>query len=103
MVIIFWGLALLFYGVGDYLTTVIAVQYEDIEESMPVVRMLLGPNPSLLGFAFVKIIVLGGFYGGFVLLSGNSYRWMIPVAITAVGIFAVANNSYVYIRTQRGT
>lgn len=87
-----WLLAVLLYGLGDGLTTWVGVRRTDVEEGMPFVRRLLGANPGLAGLFLVKLVGLGALYGGYVLLSSNPFRDIIPVGLTIWGVFAVASN-----------
>jgi hypothetical protein len=87
-----WGLAILFYGVGDTILTFVAVQYENIEEASLVTRRLLGANPTLKGLLILKIAAFSVFIGGYILFQGNQYRDLVPIALVALGIYAVYNN-----------
>lgn len=87
-----WGLAILFYGVGDTILTLAAVQYENIEEASPVTRGLLGTNPTLMGLLILKTAGFSVFIVGYILLRQNQYRDLIPIALTVHGIYAVYNN-----------
>lgn len=87
-----WGLAILFYGIGDVVLTFAAVQYENIEEASPVTRGLLGPNPTLIGLVIIKIVTFSVLVGGYILLQGNQYRDLVPICLVVLGIYAVYNN-----------
>lgn len=90
-----WLLAFGFYVLGDTLITRIGVTREtNIEERMPVTRLLLGPNPSVVGLVSVKA---GAFllFGLVIYLSGgyfSPHRDLIPVGIFGLGLYAVLHN-----------
>jgi len=87
-----WGLAILFYGVGDIISTFVAVQFENIEEASPVTRRLLGANPTLTGLVTLKVAAFSAFSGSYILLQGNQYRDLVPMALIILGMYAVYNN-----------
>jgi hypothetical protein len=96
-----WLLGTLFYGVGDYVTTTIATRYEGNEEGMPITRAVLGSEPSPLSFVLFKGVALGGLYLGYVAMSGNRHRWIVPASLVVLGIYATANNSYWILKGRR--
>lgn len=96
-----WGLAVLFYGIGDAVFTFLGVQYENIEEASPVTRRLLGANPTIYGLLTLKIVSLVFLYSGYVLIEGNQYRDIVPVGLAVVGLYAVVNNGRAIIIENR--
>jgi len=87
-----WLLALLFYGAGDYITTVVAVRRADIVEANPAIRLLLSEQPSPIGFAVVKSTALLICFLGFLSIYESAIAIGIPVMITMLGVLVTAVN-----------
>ncbi|MDY6764294.1 MAG: hypothetical protein SV377_01185 [Halobacteria archaeon] len=93
--IIAWAIAVVFYGIGDVVSTVIATRYESLEESMGVPRRVLGPKPSLSGLIILKLFTFALVYGMYItVLSENQYRDWAPIALGLIGLYATTNNFY---------
>lgn len=87
-----WLLALLTYGVGDYLTTVVAVRRYAVVEANPLVRRLLSSEPGPVGFAVLKLATLAVCFAGFLAIADSPLAIGIPIAITVLGIVVTAIN-----------
>ncbi|XVH32929.1 DUF5658 family protein [Haloferacaceae archaeon DSL9] len=87
-----WVAALLFYGVGDYVTTVVAVRVDGIVEANPVVTLLLSERPSPLGFAALKLAALSICFFGFYSISGTALAIFIPITIALLGAVVTVSN-----------
>ncbi|MGM0605900.1 MAG: DUF5658 family protein [Halobacteriota archaeon] len=87
-----WVLALLLYGVGDYVTTVLAVRHREVIEANPAVRVLLSERPTPAGFAALKLTALGICFLGFLAVYDSAVAIGIPVGIAVLGgLVTVAN------------
>jgi hypothetical protein len=100
--ILAWSLAVLFYGLGDAALTYIGIQFENIEESVPVTRRLVGRNPSIAALTSLKVVSLGFFFIAYTIMEGNRYRDLIPIALFVLGVYAVIMNSHVIRKEMRG-
>jgi hypothetical protein len=89
---VWWIGVVLLYGIGDVVTTGAATRYPELEEGMVITRKLLGRNPSVVGLVLLKSLAIPLLYLGYSVLDGNPYRVIVPVAITALGAYAVLNN-----------
>ncbi|RQH01265.1 hypothetical protein [Natrarchaeobius oligotrophus] len=87
-----WALAVLSYGIGDLVTTVVGLRYDELEEAHSGARAVLGDPPSAVRFGLFKLVLFGCFSAGYVLLEGTRLRLAIPAGISAVGLYAVATN-----------
>ena len=87
-----WLLALLFYGAGDYITTVVAVRRADIVEANPAIRLLLSEQPSPIAFAVVKSTALLICFLGFLSIYESTIAIGIPVMVTMLGVVVTAVN-----------
>ncbi|GAB3669088.1 hypothetical protein [Halopiger thermotolerans] len=87
-----WLLAVLVYGVGDLVTTVVGTRTDGIVEGQPLTRAIFGERPSALRFGLFKVGVLLAFYGGSLLLPDDRFRALVPAAILGVGIGVVVHN-----------
>lgn len=90
--ILAWLFAVALFGVGDLATTTIGVNRAGLEERNPVLRRLLGPEPSLAGLGLVKIALFGIAYGGYLSLGDNPYRLLVPAGIAVVGFVVTVGN-----------
>lgn len=80
-----WIAAIVFYGFGDYLTTVLAVRRSGVVEANPAVRYLLSEQPTPIGFAVLKLTALGVCAGGYFLIRGSSIAGGIPIVLAVLG------------------
>lgn len=87
-----WLLAVLSYGVGDYLTTVVAVQRYAVVEANPVVRRLLSATPSPLGFAVLKLTTLAVCFAGYLVIAETLLGSWVPIVITVIGVIITTLN-----------
>ena len=81
-----WVLGIVFYGIGDIVTTLIGLHESGVVEVGPVAVVLLaaGGTPVLIAW---KVIVFGVFYGVSKILPG-AVRVAVPlgIAVTGVGV-----------------
>lgn len=89
-----WALAVLFYGVGDAALTYIGTRFENIEESVPVTRWLIGANPSIWALTALKVVSLVLFLIAYLVMEGNRYRDLVPISLFLLGLYAVIMNSH---------
>ncbi|WP_049921277.1 hypothetical protein [Halopiger djelfimassiliensis] len=87
-----WALAVLWYGVGDLVSTHAGLEYDGLEEGQPLVRAILGDPPSTWRFGLFKAGLLGVCYVGYAALEGYRIRFLVPAGLAAVGVAAVSNN-----------
>ncbi|WP_410765987.1 DUF5658 family protein [Haloferax sp. DFSO60] len=90
-----WGAAVLTYGVGDYLTTVVGVKMAGIQEGNPIVRLLSGGDPGPASFAVLKLISVGLFFAVYWLVKPAFARVAVPLALTLLGIVVTGKNLHV--------
>lgn len=96
-----WLLAVLLYGIGDYVTTVLAVRRGDVVEANPAVVALLSEKPSPLGFAVLKCGALTVCFLGFLSISTSSIAIGVPIGIAVLGGFVTASNTVVLVQTSK--
>jgi hypothetical protein len=87
-----WVAAVLCYGVGDYVTTVVAVRRYSVVEANPVVRRLLSRHPGPVGFGVLKLATLAVCYLGFLAIADTALAVGIPVALTVLGVAVTLSN-----------
>ncbi|RKD97966.1 hypothetical protein [Halopiger aswanensis] len=92
LALVLWLLAVLFYGVGDLVTTIVGTRTDGLEEGQPLTRAIFGEQPSALRFGLFKVGILLVFYGGSLLLPDDRFRALVPAAILGVGIGVVVHN-----------
>ena len=96
-----WLLAVLLYGVGDYVTTVLAVRRADVVEANPAVVALLSEQPSPLGFAVLKSGALIVCFLGFLSISTSPRAIGVPIGIAVLGAVVTASNTVMLVQTAR--
>lgn len=87
-----WLVAVLFYGIGDYVTTVVAVRRADVVEANPAVTALLSEQPSPLGFAVLKAGALIVCFLGFLAIADTPLAVGVPAGIAVLGLFVTLSN-----------
>lgn len=90
-----WGGAILFFGIGDIVTTLVGLRLEMIVEASPVGAWLVetyGPTAIIP----IKSLLLGGFYGLWLLLP-RPQNTGIPLALCALGLLITVWNTAVLI------
>lgn len=92
MEVAWWVAAVFAYGVGDYVTTVVAVRRYAVVEANPVVRRLLSRHPGPVGFGVLKLATLAVCYLGFLAIADTTLGIGIPVALTALGVAVTLSN-----------
>lgn len=94
-----WLIAILLYGVGDYVTTVLAVRRGDVVEANPAVVALLSEQPSPLGFAVLKSGALVVCFLGFLSISTSPIAIAVPIGIAVLGAIVTASNTVMLVQT----
>ena len=94
-----WLLAVLCYGVGDYVTTVVAVRRYAVVEANPVVSRLLSRQPGPIGFAALKLATLAVTFAGYLLIADSPIAVGVPIAVAAIGVVVTVSN----LRAIRGS
>ncbi|RDI71708.1 hypothetical protein [Halopelagius longus] len=90
---VLWALAVVFYGVGDYVTTVAAASRPDAEERNPIVRRVFAaPLSPLVSFALLKAAAFGCFLAGYLFVGSSPVRPAIPGAVALVGVVVTLQN-----------
>ncbi|MWV40397.1 hypothetical protein GRS80_11715 [Natrialba sp. INN-245] len=89
---ILWTLAVVLYGVGDLVTTMIGLGRDGVVEGNAGARFVLGDPPSWVRFGVFKAVLLFACYGGYFLLEGYLIRFAVPAGIAAIGLYAVVIN-----------
>ncbi len=87
-----WVIAILFYGIGDYVTTVVAVRRMDIVEANPAVIALLSEQPSPVGFAILKLGALSVCFLGFLAIADSPIAVGVPAGIAILGVAVTLSN-----------
>ena len=90
----FWILGLLFFGLGDTISSFLVFSKGGIELN-PVMRWALGLPGGLLGFVFVKTVALAILYATAYLYEGF-HRWMIPLLMTVAGVYLTTTTMMAY-------
>ncbi|MFW6321493.1 MAG: hypothetical protein ACOC0Z_06535 [Halohasta sp.] len=94
-----WLVAVALYGVGDYVTTVVAVRRADVVEANPAVIALLSDRPSPLGFALLKAGALAVCFLGFLAISASPIAVGVPIGIALLGGVVTLSNAVMLVRT----
>ena len=94
-----WLAAILLYGLGDYVTTVLAVRRRDVVEANPAVVALLSEQPSPLGFAVLKSGALVVCFLGFLSISTSPIAIGVPIGIAVLGALVTASNTVMLVQT----
>ena len=94
ILVIWWIPALLFYGLGDTLTTALVYSVGG-REANPMARWLIAYSGSITLFALVKtVIIIALLFISFYWLG--KLGWIVPAILTAIGVYLVVNNIMVY-------
>lgn len=95
-----WIVAVLLYGVGDYVTTVVAVRRANVVEANPAVIALLSDQPSPLGFAVLKSGALVVCFLGFLSISASQAAIGVPVGISLLGAAVTVSNTLMIVKSN---
>ncbi|ESS09359.1 MAG: hypothetical protein A07HN63_00883 [uncultured archaeon A07HN63] len=87
-----WIAAVLAYGVGDYLTTVVAVRRYSVVEANPAVTRLLSAQPGPVEFGALKLATLLLCYLGFLAIADTALGIWLPIALTVLGVVVTLSN-----------
>ncbi len=92
--ILWWIPALIFYGLGDTLTTALVYGVGG-REANPLARWLIAYSGGITLFALVKtVIIISLLFISYYWLG--KIGWIIPAILTAVGVYLVVNNIMVF-------
>ena len=94
----FWILGVLFFGLGDTLSSFLVFS-KGGSELNPVMRWALSLPGGLLAFVFVKTIALVVLYATAFFWHGP-HRWMIPLVMTIAGVYLTVSNMMAYFGIQ---
>ncbi|SFR33322.1 hypothetical protein [Halogeometricum limi] len=91
---VLWVLAVGFYGVGDYLTTVAATTRSGARETNPFVRGLFERVPvrPAVSFAVAKLLAFGCFTAGYLSVAQSPFRTLIPGSVAVIGVLVTVQN-----------
>ncbi|NGM67686.1 hypothetical protein G6M89_01450 [Natronolimnobius sp. AArcel1] len=92
LAVVLWALAIGLYGIGDLVTTLRGLRYDDLEEGQSIPRAVLGKPPSAVRFGLFKAMILGIFYAGYLTVPDARVRLLIPAGIAIIGSYTVYNN-----------
>ncbi len=99
MALFFWILGLLFFGLGDTISSFLVFSKGGIELN-PVMQWALRLPGGLLGFVFLKSVALAVLYATAYFYEGF-HRWMIPLLMTIAGVYLTTTNMMAYMGLSR--
>ena len=88
--LLFWVLAVLFFGLGDTLSSFMVFS-QGGSELNPIMRWSITLPGGLLGFVFVKTAAISVLYAISFFWEGV-HRWLIPLMLTVAGVYLTCNN-----------
>lgn len=88
-----WGAAILFFGVGDVVTTSIGLAMSGIYEAGPVTGLVIAHH-GLIAMVPVKIGVLAGCYALW-RFTPHPHRVGVPFGLAMLGVLVVSWNVFV--------
>ena len=86
-----WVLAVLFYGLGDTVTTAIGLQQAETAEAGPVAAVFV-ESAGITGLISLKLVLFAIAIGAWYLIQSPS-RVAIPLAIALAGVVVTAWNA----------
>ncbi|ADQ65619.1 hypothetical protein ELS19_14055 [Halogeometricum borinquense] len=91
---VLWVIAVIFYGIGDYVTTIAATSRPGARERNPFVRRLFDgiPVPPSMTFAAAKVTAFAFFVVGYATIGSSLLRPLIPGVVAAIGILVTIQN-----------
>lgn len=92
--LLFWILGVLFFGLGDTITSFLVFSKGGAELN-PFMRFALSLPGELLGFVLIKTLALVILYATAFLWHGP-HRWMIPLIMTMAGVYLTVSNTMAY-------
>ena len=92
--LLFWVLAVLFFGLGDTLSSFMVFS-QGGSELNPIMRWSITLPGGLLGFVFVKTAAISVLYAISFFWEGV-HRWLIPLMLTVAGVYLTCNNLMVF-------
>ena len=93
--LLFWILGLLFFGLGDTISSFLVFS-QGGEELNPFMKWALSLPGGLIAFVFVKVVALSVLYATAHVWAG-AHRWIIPVLMTVAGVFLTFSNTMTYL------
>ena len=91
----FWVLGLLFFGLGDTISSLLVFSRGGSELN-PLLRWSMGLPGGLLGFVLVKTVALSVLYAVTYLWEGV-HQWVIPLMMTLAGVYLTVSNMLVFL------
>ncbi len=92
--VLWWIPALIFYGLGDTLTTALVYGVGG-REANPLARWLIAYSGGITLFTLVKtVIIIALLFISYYWLG--RFGWIVPAILTAVGVYLVINNVMVF-------
>ncbi len=95
----FWILGLIFFGLGDTISSFLVFSKGGVELN-PVMQWALRLPGGLLGFVFLKSVALAVLYATTYFYKGF-HRWMIPLLMTIAGVYLTITNMMAYLGLAR--
>lgn len=92
-----WALAVLFYGIGDTVTTTIGLLWVDDAAEIGPIALVAIETAGMSGLLVLKVVFFAACFGLFYLLPSPT-RVAIPLALTVMGIMVTAWNTIVIIQ-----
>lgn len=96
--LLFWILGLIFFGLGDTISSFLVFAKGGVEAN-PFMAWTLTLPGGLMAFVFVKILAMSVLYIVSYLWHGV-HQWMIPLLMTIVGVYLTTNNTLQYLGMQ---
>lgn len=96
--LLFWILALAFFGLGDTISSFLVFSIGGAELN-PIMRWSTTLPGGLLGFVLVKTVAISLLYALAYLWEGV-HQWVIPVVMTIAGVYLTTSNLMVYMSSR---
>ena len=92
--LLFWIMALLFFGLGDTISSFLVFSQGGTELN-PIMRWSISLPGGLLGFVLVKTAAISILYAISFFWEGT-HRWLIPILLMLAGVYLTTNNFLVF-------
>lgn len=96
-----WTGAILWFGVGDVVTTLVGTRRAGLVEGAPLPRAVAGPRPSVSRLVGLKVLGLLIAFLGAELIVPGPYRVVVPIVVTVMGVGVTAYNLEMIRRARR--
>ncbi len=94
--LLFWILALLFFGLGDTVSSLLVFS-QGGSELNPVMAFTMSLPGGLFAFVAAKVLALTVLFVIGHLWQGM-HRWLIPVLMTVAGVYLTTSNTMTYLK-----